>query len=102
MELLYYLLNIEDMEDTEITEISRDANSFSLLIIKEDGNIMRIVCPFPVRCLTDVNVYMKGALLMVQFVKISHDSKLLYIISNSSYSYKYFMIVLNPIWNQIN
>ncbi len=88
------------MEENEL--VNKEAPEFSLLVVKASGTIIRIAVPFPVKVISDIDVYKTGALLMVGLVKVSEQERLLYVIGNIAYQYHHFVIVLNPIWNQIN
>jgi hypothetical protein len=64
----------------------------SLLVVAKSG-LKRICCPFKVRCLRHIHIYVPGDILLVNRVKLSKDLKLVYSIDDMSFYHHCFEII---------
>ena len=77
-----------------IEEISKYCDPLSMLVIGENGQLMRIYCPFSVIVIRPVGDLEKGAVVHVQAVKVTLDLRDVYIIDGRAYYLFYFRILL--------
>ncbi len=77
-----------------LNAINESCSPFSVLIIKKDGQLIRLHCPFKVMVLYDVNNLDRDAAHWVESVKISPGLLMLYVIRNVAYPYHFFMIII--------
>jgi hypothetical protein len=77
-----------------IEEISKYCDPFSILVIAEEGRLLRIYCPFTVLTIESVGNYKKGDIAPVQAVKITPDLMNVYIIEGKAYHFYFFRILL--------
>ena len=76
-----------------IDGIFRYCSHHSLLVLGNDGIITRLKCPFKVHVVIPISKYQRGFVLWVEYVDISKDLKLLYLIDKIAYPYYHFLIL---------
>jgi hypothetical protein len=77
-----------------IEEISKYCDPFSMLVIGDKGQLMRIYCPFPAVVVYPVGTLEKGNVVSVEAVKLTLELKDVYIIDGKAYYLIHFRILL--------
>jgi hypothetical protein len=83
------------MDQTKyLEEISKFCDPLSILVLDEDGRLIRIYCPFPVVVLKPVGNLDKGDIVDVQAVKLTPKLMDVFIINGKAYYLYYFRILM--------
>jgi hypothetical protein len=92
---MWQVLSFSFMDNTKyIEEISKYCDPFSILVIVEQGKLLRIYCPFTVLTIRSVGNYKKGDIAQVQAVKITPDLMHVYLIEGKAYLFCFFRILI--------
>lgn len=73
-------------------ELGRYTKTNSVLVIGTNG-LYRLYCPFSVKVIVEIDVYLVGETLTVERVKTAKNLLLVYEISHRNYYYYYFVII---------
>jgi len=82
------------MSQQELHEINLHCRPNSLLVVKSDGDLIRLFCPFQVIALNAIDVHTEGKVLTVTQVKVDIKLLLVYVINNKGYYYWNFGILI--------
>jgi hypothetical protein len=82
------------MNANEYGFLLRYSNSNSILVVTFDNRLIELACPFKVEVIKSINNMMKSQIKEVTQVKLSTNSKIVYIINDEPYYYNHFTIVL--------
>lgn len=83
------------MDQTKyLEEISKFCDPLSILVLDENGQLIRIYCPFPVVVLKPVGILDKGDIVDVQAVKLTPELMDVFIINGKAYYLYYFRILI--------
>jgi hypothetical protein len=77
-----------------IEEISKYCDPLSMLVIGNNGQLIRIYCPFSVIVVQPVGNLEKGDIVYVQAVKVTLELRDVFIINGRAYYLFYFRILL--------
>ncbi len=82
------------MDSKELHEINFYCTPTSILIVKQDGELARLNCPFCVVVIKQVGGLQTGVTCDVNQVKVDANLILVYIIKNKGYYYWNFAIII--------
>jgi len=83
------------MDQTKyLEEISKFCDPLSILVLDENGRLIRIYCPFPVVVLKSVGNLYKEDIVYVQAVKLTPKLMDVFIINGKAYYLYYFRILM--------
>ena len=63
-----------------------------VIVITHDGRLLKIWCPFKVKCINPVDNIPLNSSLYVQEVRSTRQDQLVYVINGSAYFHYYFRI----------
>lgn len=78
----------------ELHEINRWCSPASLLVIKKNGELIRLFCPFNVVVIYPIEELKKGSMQIVVQVKMDKQYTPVYVIGNKGYYYWNFSICI--------
>lgn len=83
----------DDEKKKYIAEIFQYCKTDSILVINQQGELHRYVCPFEVLVITDVGELIKGLICLVMAVKMDLTLIDVYIINGKAYYFFNFRIL---------
>ena len=75
-------------------ELNKLVSPESILIINSNGVLMRLKCPFRVKCVWFDSLLIEGEFYQVHAVALNEDEIMVYIVKGKPYYYYYFLIIL--------
>lgn len=69
-------------------------NPYRIMILNKYNKLQELHCPFLVEVKYNISGLSKGQKVQVELVKVSHNSKIVYIIQNKCYYYYHFDIII--------
>lgn len=82
------------MKNSEITDIEKYCSPASLLVINNNGELIRLFCPFRVLVIHRIGDFKEGETVPVSQVKVDARLILVYVIKNKGYYYWNFTILI--------
>lgn len=70
-------------------------DTFSIAVINPSGKMRRLYCPFPVKCVNDIDQIQENSIVYVEQVFKNPDDLLTYLIGGNIYPYSFFRISIN-------
>jgi len=83
------------MNQDQLTEILKYSSPYSVLVVKWDGRLVEVFCPFKIKVLKDVGELRRGQTCWVSRVKITSYSTTVYIIKAKPYYYYHFELMVS-------
>jgi hypothetical protein len=77
-----------------ISELMKYCDPYSILVLGNEGQLIRLFCPFPVLVLYPVGNLEKGDVVSVEAVKLTLQLRDVFIIEGKAYYIIYFRILL--------
>lgn len=81
------------MNKKEIAEINMYCDPYSVLIVTNKRRLIRLLCPFQVEVIRDIQSLRSGDLKFVTAVKSDMDAQLVYVIEHKLFHYSFFRIL---------
>lgn len=82
------------MDGNALAFLLKYSSPFSILVVTEGDRLVELNCPFDVIVIKNVKNLMIGEIRTVTQIKLSTNSKIVYIINSSAFYYYYFDIAL--------
>ena len=82
------------MSDQELAELLKYSNPKEIYVVTWNNRLLRLKCPFRVEVITNVGLLLKGDVVLVSEVKVTHEIKTVFIINSNAYYYCYFKFVI--------
>jgi hypothetical protein len=82
------------MPPDELKEIDKICSPYSILVIKANGELIRLDCPFTVVVIVAIDNLGLNQTVKVLQVKVDRHLILVYIINSRAYHYYHFAILL--------
>ena len=80
------------MNQKQLSELLKYSNSKELFIVNYNNLLKKLLCPFQVKVLHDIQNLKKGQIVLVEAVKITMQLKTVYEIKGKAYYYHHFDI----------
>lgn len=81
------------MEENELFDVLKFSSPNELYVVDEHNQLLKIVCPFPVRVLINIGALTEGEIVLVDHVKVTEQLISVFCIGESIYWFFYFDII---------
>ena len=82
------------MDKKALVELLRYSSPYSILVVRWDGRLMEVCCPFQVRVKEDFDVFARGRMHWVSSVLVSTQGTTVFRVLGKSYYYWHFDILI--------